>query len=143
MWFCNEEAKTIFRNLDSWQRSKWVFPSGNPATHANVANLKRRFRNAVRRAEIPWCRWHDLRHCFASRLAMGNAPLGTIAAVLRHSNTELVRRYAHLSPSHLRDAVELVAGFGRDEKPESKRPLQRGTMTGTGTAKKEEVRHDA
>ena len=26
----NEEAKDILRSLDSWQRSKWVFPSGNP-----------------------------------------------------------------------------------------------------------------
>lgn len=94
----NEEAKEILRNLDSWQRSKWVFPSGNPATHANIANLKRWFRAAVQRAEIPWCRWHDLRHCFASRLAMSNAPLGTVAALLRHSSTDLVKRYAHLSP---------------------------------------------
>ena len=96
----NDEAKEILRKLDSWQRSKWVFPSGNPATHANIANLKRWFRAAVRRAEIPWCRWHDLRHCFASRLAMSNAPLGTVAALLRHSSTDMVKRYAHLSPSH-------------------------------------------
>lgn len=26
----NEEAKAILRSLDSWQRSKWVFPSENP-----------------------------------------------------------------------------------------------------------------
>ena len=137
----NEEAKAILRNLDSWQRSKWVFPSRNPATHANIANLKRWFRDAVRRAEIPWCRWHDLRHCFASRLAMSNAPLGTIAALLRHSSTDLVKRYAHLSPSHLRQAVEMVSGFGKEQEPEGR--LQEGTVTGTGTAEKEEVRHDA
>jgi hypothetical protein len=39
--------------------------------------------------------------------------------------------------------VELVAGFGRDEKPEPEGQLQEGTVTGTGTAEKEEVRHDA
>ena len=74
---------------------------------------------------------------------MSNAPLGTIAALLRHSSTDLVKRYAHLSPSHLRQAVELVAGFGRDEKPEPEGQLQEGTVTPTETAEKEEVRHDA
>jgi len=139
----NEEAKDILRNLDSWQRSKWVFPSGNPATHANIANLKRWFRKAVKQSGIPWVRWHDLRHCFASRLAMSRAPLGTIAALLRHSGTGLVKRYAHLDPDHLRQAVELVASFGKAEKPEAETRLQNETVTATGTEEKEDVRHDA
>jgi len=136
----NEEAKDILRNLDSWQRSKWVFPSGNPATHANIANLKRRFRKAVKQSGIPWVRWHDLRHCFASRLAMSRAPLGTIAALLRHSGTGLVKRYAHLDPDHLRHAVELVASFGKAEKPEAETRLRNETVTATGTEEKNEVR---
>jgi hypothetical protein len=37
----------------------------------------------------------------------------TIADLLRHSTTVLVKRYAHLSPSHLKAAVEGVAGFGK------------------------------
>ncbi len=137
----NEEAKDILRNLDSWHRSKWVFPSENPATHANIANLKRRFRKAVKDSGIPWVRWHDLRHCFASRLAMSRAPLGTIAALLRHSGTGLVKRYAHLDPDHLRQAVELVASFGKAQKPEAENiRLLNGTVTATGTAEKNEVR---
>ncbi len=40
---------------------------------------------------------------------------GTISALLRHSTTGLVRRYAHLSPTHLKlkAAVETVASFGK------------------------------
>ena len=37
---------------------------------------------------------------------------GTIAALLRHSTTALVKRYAHLSPSHLKTAIEEVATYG-------------------------------
>ena len=74
---------------------------------------------------------------------MSNAPLGTIAALLRHSSTDLVKRYAHLSPSHLQQAVEMVSVFGKKQKPEPEGPLQSGTVTGTGTAEKEEVRQDA
>jgi hypothetical protein len=55
----------------------------------------------------------------------------------------MVKRYAHLSPSHLQQAVELVAGFGKDEKPTLEGSLQSGTVTGTGTEEKEEVGHDA
>jgi integrase len=143
----NEEAKEILRNLDSWQRSKWVFPSGNPATHANIANLKRRFRAAVKQADIPWVRWHDLRHCFASRLAMSKASLGTIAALLRHSGTGLVKRYAHFDPDHLGKEVEMVSAFGKDRKPEGnvaeKHQFPDGTVTGTATAKEKETSQNA
>lgn len=38
---------------------------------------------------------------------------GTIATLMRHSTTALVRRYAHLSPSYLHTAVETVAAYGK------------------------------
>lgn len=60
---------------------------------------------------IEWATWHDLRHTFASRLAMNGQNDGTFAALLRHSTTALVKRYAHLSLSHLKEVVEGVAGF--------------------------------
>jgi len=66
---------------------------------------------------------------------------GTIAALLRHSTTVLVKRYAHLSLSHLKAVVEGVAWFGKapvgkqahtvqDGTPE---PISSGTVTGTVT----------
>jgi len=54
-----------------------------------------------------------LRHTFASRLAMSGSTEGTIATLLRHSGTVLVRRYAHLSPSHLQDEIEKISAFGK------------------------------
>jgi len=67
---------------------------------------------AVKRAGIEWATWHDLQHTFASRLAMNGAREQTIAALLRHASTGVVKRYAHLSPDHLKAAVEGVATFG-------------------------------
>ncbi len=63
----------------------------------------------------------------------------TVAALLRHSSTDLVKRYAHLSPSHLRQAVEMVSVFGKEEKPEQKDLLG----SGTATEGKEEVGQNA
>ena len=138
----NEEATTFLRGMDSWQRSKWVFPSENPATSLDVRNFYNRvWLPALGKAGIEWTTWHDLRHTFASRLAMNGQNEGTIAALLRHSTTALVKRYAHLSPSHLKAAVEGVAGFGKapttipaNQIPIGEaKPISNGTVTGTGT----------
>ena len=138
----NEEAKSILRGLDSWQRSVWVFPSQNPATHIDPHHFYARvFQTAIQRIGLQQVTWHTLRHTFASRLAMNGATEGTIATLLRHNGTALVRRYAHLSPSYLKAAVEGVASFGaateNDAKPVS-RTMQNAlppvpTVTGTGT----------
>jgi integrase len=139
----NEEARAILRGLDSWQRSKWVFPSENPATPLDARNFYNRvWGPAVTAVGIEWATWHDLRHTFASRLAMTGHNEGTIAALLRHSTTALVKRYAHLSPSHLKAAVEGVAGFGKDpavgrasQIPAGKsEPVSNRTVTETGMA---------
>ena len=139
----NEEAKGILRSLDSWQRSKWVFPSQNAATHLDPINFYSRiWVPAVKSAGIEWATWHDLRHTFASRLAMEGQSESTIATLLRHSSTALVRRYAHLSPSHLQPALEGVASFGRAKpraadavsKPAQDASISCPTVTGTGNA---------
>lgn len=139
----NNEARAILRNLDSWQRSVWVFPSKNPATHLDAINFYVRvWTPAVKAAGVEWVTWHALRHTFASRLAMNGHNEGTIAALLRHSTTALVKRYAHLSQPHLKAAVEGVASFGKGNpgapstqpKPEREGPGFSPTVTETGNA---------
>jgi hypothetical protein len=62
----------------------------------------------------------------ASRLAMAGVTEGTIANLLRHSGTSLVRRYAHLSPSYLQEAVEKVSSFGKAKAPERTKAEETG-----------------
>ena len=145
-----EESIAILRNLDSWQRSKWVFPSQNPQTHLNVDNFYGRlYLPAVKLSGLEGVTWHTLRHTFASRLAMSGQTPSTIAALLRHSGINLVARYAHLDPSHLKLAVEGVASFGRRMGAESKpvgdqastvEPISNRTVTRTGIDGNEENR---
>ena len=112
--YLNEEARAILRGLIIGNKSVWVFPSENPDTHIDPPNFYERvWMPAVKEAGIEWATWHDLRHTFASRLAMEGATERDIAAALRHSSTSLVKRYAHLSPSHMRAMVEKVAHHGK------------------------------
>jgi integrase len=58
---------------------------------------------------------HTLRHTFASWLAMQGEPIITIQKLMGHSNIEMTLRYAHLSPSHERTAVEKLARGNRNK----------------------------
>lgn len=118
----NEEAKVLLRGLNSLTFSVWVFPSQNPATHADPRNFyRRRYLPMVKELGLTSVNWHTLRHTFASRLAMAGVTEATIANLLRHSGTSLVRRYAHLSPSYLQEAVEKVSSFGKAKASERTR----------------------
>ena len=152
----NDEAKGIIEALKEGNKSVWIFPSANPESHVDPRNFYRRvYLPAVREARLDGVSWHTLRHTFASRAAMNGATESTIAALLRHSGTGLVKRYAHLSPSHLQEAVEKVARFGKmgsqevqgkKDGPRERKdavggssrealetPIQSLTVTGTGT----------
>jgi integrase len=105
----NETAMAILRDLPSRLHSAWVFPSQAGGSPLNVSNvLHRIFLPAVRRAGIEDFRWHDLRHTFASRLAMAGADLRTIQELMGHKLLTMTLRYAHLSPTHLHAAVRLL-----------------------------------
>ena len=84
--------------------SELVFPgrTRNP----KPVDLRTPFETALKRAGIEDFRWHDLRHTAASYLAMGGASLAEIAEILGHKTLAMVKRYAHLSDSHVAGVVE-------------------------------------
>ena len=71
-----------------------------------AADIRSAWETARRKAEIADFRFHDLRHCAASYLAMNGASIAEIAAVLGHKTLAMVKRYAHLSDSHTAAVVE-------------------------------------
>lgn len=106
----NEEAKEIMRGLAFWQRSDGFFQVRSPHPLSNPG-IMWSYRASVIEAGIEWVSWHDLRYTFASRLAMQGVPLTTIAAMLRHSTTSLVKNYAYLSPTYFKSAIEEVSSL--------------------------------
>ena len=70
-----------------------------------IKAVKTAFAGAVRRAGIPICRFHDLRHVFASRLVIAGVDLATVMQLLGHANISTKMKYAHPAPPHKREAV--------------------------------------
>ena len=70
--------------------------------------LQREWTEARRRTGI-MCRWHDLRHTCASWLVQAGVPLHTVGELLGHSSLAVTKRYAHLAPGHLAEAIRRIA----------------------------------
>jgi len=51
---------------------------------------------------------HDLRHSAASYLIMLGIDIVTVKEILGHSSINMTLRYAHLSPVHKREAMEVL-----------------------------------
>ncbi len=58
------------------------------------------------RAGVKKFRIYDLRHTFASRMAMAGGDLITLAALLGHNRVQMVMRYAHPVEEHKIDAIQ-------------------------------------
>ena len=68
-------------------------------------NVRRSWLGVLKAAGITKFRWHDMRHSFASRLAMAGIDLNTIRELLGHADYKMTLRYAHLAPEHKAAAV--------------------------------------
>jgi integrase len=55
--------------------------------------------------------WHGLRHTFASRLVMAGVDLRSVQELGGWRTLAMVQRYSHLSPDHLRAAVDRLVRY--------------------------------
>lgn len=67
------------------------------------------WRAALRRAGIENFRWHDFRHTWASWHVQNGTPLYALQELGGWSDTEMVQRYAHLTPGHLAADADRLA----------------------------------
>ena len=103
----SDTALQIVRSLDSFTTSPWVFPSPkNPLRPWNAQSFVNHvFTPALIKAGIQDACWHTLRHTAASRRVMAGVDLVSVQKILGHLDIQTTLRYAHLSPGHLREAV--------------------------------------
>lgn len=92
------QAHRKVRRMDSF----YVFPS---VKGDKPYEIKKPWLSAVKDSGVRDFRFHDLRHCAASYLAMSGATTYEIAETLGHKTLHMVKRYAHLSDAHTKDVV--------------------------------------
>lgn len=97
----------IAKRPRSLNASALVFPNGEGKRDLRWA--EKAFPRALSASKIDDFRLHDLRHTFASRLAMAGVDLLTIKDLGGWKSLPMVQRYAHLSPSHRKEAIERLA----------------------------------
>jgi integrase len=61
-----------------------------------------------RRAVMRKIGWHTLRHTFASHLVQKGISIKAVQELLGHSDIKMTMRYAHLSSSELRSAIDVL-----------------------------------
>ncbi|NUO09815.1 MAG: site-specific integrase [Candidatus Brocadia sp.] len=88
-------------------KNPYVFYDNNGMPF-KAGRIRLNFKKALKCAEIEDFRFHDLRHCFASWHRQSGVDLDTLAELMGHKDTRMTRRYAHITPVHLRKAVELL-----------------------------------
>ena len=103
----NDEAVAIIRRqIGNHDRRVFTY-DGNPIQQVNT----RAWGKALKRAGIENFRWHDLRHTWASWHVQAGTPLNVLQELGGWESIEMVRRYAHLAPEHLKQYVGNVGGL--------------------------------
>lgn len=101
----NRSSRALLESIppaDDGSRTGRVWP-GMDRVWANT------WKGAAKRAGVPWCRFHDLRHTWASWHAQAGTPLSVLQELGGWHSPQMVQRYAHLSPEHLAAAAERVS----------------------------------
>ena len=103
---------TLHRILSEMpEKSGYVFGNGKPIT-----DVKHSFTSACKKAAITDFRFHDLRHTYASHLAMRGVHIRALQELLGHKTLIMTQRYSHLAPEQLQNAVKLLDGVIAEKK---------------------------
>ena len=101
----NEQVRQVFRLMPQGDAPNVFLKKDGTA----IGDIKKSFSTALIRCGIKGFRFHDLRHTAASQLVMAGVDLNTVRELLGHKSIEMTMRYAHLSPNHKRQAVDVLS----------------------------------
>jgi len=102
----NEVVIKLLKNIT--KGNKWIFTTrtGSQIRHSHTWE---KFKKVCRKAGLDNVTLHVLRHTFASHLVMAGVDLASVSKLLGHKDISTTMIYSHLSPDHLRQAVERLA----------------------------------
>ena len=105
-----EQALAVLQSQQERTASEYVFPSpnGGPISPDSVRNMLRR---VLKRAGLPYVRFHDLRHTFATLALQNGVDVKTVSSILGHFSAGFtLDTYAHVTTTAQREAAKKMDG---------------------------------
>jgi integrase len=93
----------ILKGLREKSVSEYVFTCRR--TKLPPGEIRTAWLTAIRKSGIIRCRFHDLRHTFASHLVASGVDIVTVKELLGHADIKMTMRYAHSAPASKVKAV--------------------------------------
>lgn len=111
-------AKEVLKLRIKNSKGEYLFSGGRGGKEQGkpIIKLNNAHNGARTRASLRQFRLYDLRHTFASRMAMAGVDLVTLAAILGHSRVQMVMRYAHPVEEHKIEAMRKLEKFNLAKK---------------------------
>lgn len=69
---------------------------------------RKKMKPVIEKLGITKIRFHDLRHTFASHMAMANTPINVLQELMGHSDIKMTSRYMHLAPGQLAGTTDVL-----------------------------------
>lgn len=101
----NDHVRNALLSIRKHDTSPYVFVRTDGDA---LKDVRRGFLSALTKVGIKDFRFHDLRHTFASQMAMSGVDLNTVRELLGHADLKTTLIYAHLSKDHRQRAVNLL-----------------------------------
>ena len=114
------------------RKGEYVFPGRWGRGH--ISDCKQPFETARAKAGLPELRFHDLRHCAGTYMAMAGVALTTVQQILGHRDIKTTSRYINPNDENRRKAVNALAALFRQSEdssvpePDAKNPAALGNL---------------
>ena len=96
---------------DIYNDNNLVFPNVLGG-YIDARNLTKRYKAILKRANIPYRKFHALRHTYATRLFENGVPLKVIQVLLGHSSMDITANiYTHVLPKEKIRAVDVLEQY--------------------------------
>ena len=99
----SDAALAVLEEIGTEGKYEYVFT--NLETGTRYVHITHTWHRLRAKAGLPWLRFHDLRHTYASMLVNAGRSLYEVQQVLGHADGRVTQRYAHLSSKTLQDAA--------------------------------------
>ena len=104
VWLC-AAARDVLDRLP--RSSRWVFPVGDLRTPWDW--LDPFWQHVRKEAGLEDLRLHDMRHSYASMALLNGETIRAVGRLLGHEKASTTLKYAHLSDTSLREAIDALA----------------------------------